>query len=513
MKVLFAIGNAAVSEEVKKQYYALYDEKIESKDVFYFKAILEEVKRDKSYDRIVIAEQLEPMQNNVVDANDQVIFNNIDSITDEIEDSTIIFICADNRTKSDNLIGRLFNIGIYNVLMGDERQPKQLCSLIREPRNKKEAKEYLHNNPAIRGDSVATPDEGVDERELLNIVNYFDKLRTPEEYLKSFGDVAEQQYSDEDLTIIVATLTTKLSRGNEIFETLAADARYSKYCKWNKNGTVPEQKSKSGILGFLKNNKKMLIKDFGNMKEKIKNRKKEKEQKEKSDNPFPDTKSSNDIEEQIKSLQEAQNKLLEEQRKQNEEILRKQQEDINEKMRQEAIARQQQEAFAKQQRENLLKQQQEAYARQQQEAIAKQQQEELLKQQQEAIAKQQQEAFLKQQQEAIAKQQQEALLKQQQEAIAKQQQEAFIKQQQEAIAKQQQEALLKQQQEALLKQQQEAIAKQQQEAFLKQQQEAIAKQQVDENPIRDDNSRYSVIGTVVGGVVEGVNNIISNNTN
>ena len=254
------------------------------------------------------------MQNNIIDANDQVIFNNIDSITDEIEDSAIIFICADNRTKSDNLIGRLFNIGIYNVLMGDERQPKQLCSLIREPRNKKEAKEYLRNNPAIRGESVATPDEGVDERELLNIVNYFDKLRTPEEYLRSFGEVVEQQYNDEDLTTIVATLTTKLSKGNEIFETLSSDARYAKYCKWNQGGVASSSKSKSGIFGFLKNNKKMLINDFGSVKEKINNRRKNDKKEEVSENPFPNTQTSDIADNPISTAQDTQSKLLEEQK-------------------------------------------------------------------------------------------------------------------------------------------------------------------------------------------------------
>ena len=90
MKVLFAIGDVVTSENIVKQYYSLYGEKIEYKNVFYFKALLEEVKRDKTYDRIVIAEQLEPFQRNVVDAIDQMIFNNIDSITDELEDSTII---------------------------------------------------------------------------------------------------------------------------------------------------------------------------------------------------------------------------------------------------------------------------------------------------------------------------------------------------------------------------------------------------------------------------------------
>ena len=63
MKVLFAVGHASLSENIAKKYQEAYGEKLEYKDVFYFKAILEEVKRDKSYDRIVIAETLEPIHN------------------------------------------------------------------------------------------------------------------------------------------------------------------------------------------------------------------------------------------------------------------------------------------------------------------------------------------------------------------------------------------------------------------------------------------------------------------
>ena len=143
MKVLFAVGNAALSENIAKKYIELFGETLEYKDVFYFKAILEEVKRDRSYDRIVIAEQLEPIHNNIISEIDKMLFNNIDSITDEAPDTDIIFICSENRTRNDALLGRFYNIGLYNVLIGDERQVPNLCRLIKEPRGKKEAKEYL----------------------------------------------------------------------------------------------------------------------------------------------------------------------------------------------------------------------------------------------------------------------------------------------------------------------------------------------------------------------------------
>ncbi len=437
MKVLFAIGNAAVSEEVKKQYYELYEEKLESKDVFYFKAILEEVKRDKSYDRIVIAEQLEPMQNNIVSTNDQIIFNNIDSITDEIDNSVIIFICSDNRTKSDSLMSRLYNIGIYNILMGDERQPRQLCSLLREPRNKREAKEYLRSNPALGEESVVIPDEGVDERELLNILNYFDRLRTKEEYLNSFAGIVDQ-YNDEDLMVIVATLTKKLEkRGPEIFEALKEDPRFSKYCGWvDKENTEPD--SKAGILGFLKG-KKTFSGASNNLKKMIKSHRKD------SDiNPISEDNKSQ-VDSNSLSSEGVRLAEIEEQERANQERERVQNDNL--------IAEQ----------EAAIKAQQEAMMKAQQEAMMKAQQEEMIKAQQEAMMKAQQEAMQNAQQEAMQNAQQEAMQKAQQEAMQKAQQEAMQKAKQEAMQKAQQEAMQKAQQEAMQKAQQEAINNREQE--------------------------------------------------
>ena len=59
MKVLFAMGNDQVSTNVANRYYEKYGEVLEYKNVFFFKALIEEVKRDKTYDRIIINEELE----------------------------------------------------------------------------------------------------------------------------------------------------------------------------------------------------------------------------------------------------------------------------------------------------------------------------------------------------------------------------------------------------------------------------------------------------------------------
>ena len=59
MKVLFAVSNDKMSETIIKQYEKQYKEIINYKNVYYFNAILKELQRDKTYDRIVISEDLE----------------------------------------------------------------------------------------------------------------------------------------------------------------------------------------------------------------------------------------------------------------------------------------------------------------------------------------------------------------------------------------------------------------------------------------------------------------------
>ena len=64
MKVLFAVSNESISETIIKKYQQMYKEIILSKNVYYFNAIIKELEKDKTYDRIVISEDLEPFTNN-----------------------------------------------------------------------------------------------------------------------------------------------------------------------------------------------------------------------------------------------------------------------------------------------------------------------------------------------------------------------------------------------------------------------------------------------------------------
>ena len=214
MKVLFAISKESASEEIVKRYQKEYKEIISYKNVYYFNAILKEIQKDKSYDRIVISEDLEAFSNNNYDAIDKFIFEKLDEISDEAQDidgneTSIILICSDRHTKGSPFLVKLFGIGIYNALLGREKSFEQVCKLINKPRVKKEAKAYYQ----IDSDDVNYSNrssEEVSELEIQNILTHFKKLgKNTDKFADSFNNIAAQ-YTDAQLKIIVNCLPTNV---------------------------------------------------------------------------------------------------------------------------------------------------------------------------------------------------------------------------------------------------------------------------------------------------------------
>lgn len=210
MKVLFAVNNENISESIIKLYQKEYREIISGKNVYYFNAIIKELQRDQTYDRVVIGEDLEPYTNNNFDIIDKFLFEQLDKISDEAigpggEDIPIIFIAADRRSKADNLLSKLFSIGIYNALLGNDRTIPEVCKLLNKPRTKKEAKVYYK----IETDEVsyhAESEDSVSETEIQNILTHYKKLgKNTERYVESFNNIAAQ-YNDAQLRIITKFL-------------------------------------------------------------------------------------------------------------------------------------------------------------------------------------------------------------------------------------------------------------------------------------------------------------------
>ena len=210
MKVLFAVNNDDISEAIIKKYQKEYKEILSYKNVYYFNAILKELQKDKSYDRVVISEDLEPFANNNYDTIDKFLFEKLDNISDEAIDeegnnTDIILICADRRSKSDEMLVKLFGLGIYNAIIGQDRSIDEVCKLINKPRTKRDAKQYYK----IESDSVNYQPENennVSEVEIQNILEHYRRLgKNEDKYVDSFNNIVSQ-YNDIQLKIIIRYL-------------------------------------------------------------------------------------------------------------------------------------------------------------------------------------------------------------------------------------------------------------------------------------------------------------------
>ena len=206
MKVLFAVSNDEISEAIVKRYQRDYKEIISYKNVYYFNAILKEIQKDKSYDRIVISEELEAFTSTQADQIDKFIFEKLDSISDEAANSRgdntpIILICSDRRTKGEEMLVKLFGIGIYDALIGNDRSVGEVCKLINKTRSKKEAKIYYK----VDSDEVKYQPENendVSEQAIQNILAHYKRLgKNEEKYVTSFNNIVAQ-YNDAQLRII-----------------------------------------------------------------------------------------------------------------------------------------------------------------------------------------------------------------------------------------------------------------------------------------------------------------------
>ena len=210
MKVLFAVNDENISASIVKRYQKQYKEIISYKNVYYFNAVLTELQRNKTYDRIVIREDLEEFTSSSVEQRDKFIFDRLDNISDEASSATgadipIILICSERRNKSEDILVKLFGIGIYNAVLGDDRRPEEVCKLIYKPRSKKEAKIYYK----IDSENVTYEKESendVSEMEMQSILRHFKRLGENEDkYAESFRNIVSQ-YNEAQLRIIIAVL-------------------------------------------------------------------------------------------------------------------------------------------------------------------------------------------------------------------------------------------------------------------------------------------------------------------
>ena len=206
MKILFAVSNENVSNKIVDSYQKKYGEAVSYKNVFYFNAIIREIHKDKTYDRIVISEDLEPFSNNNYDVIDKFILERLKEISYEISSQDkfidVVVICTDRRTKAGYVLSKMYEYGIYNALVGTDRRIDNVCSLLYNPRTQQEAKEYYNIESQVDTSSV----DDVSEQEVQNILIHYKRLgKNEDRYTDSFNNIAAQ-YTDKQLKIIIKCL-------------------------------------------------------------------------------------------------------------------------------------------------------------------------------------------------------------------------------------------------------------------------------------------------------------------
>lgn len=206
MKVLFAVSNEKITEQVVAKYQVMYNELLSYKEVYYYNAIVKELEKNKDYNAIVIDESLESVSN---DKGDQYLLNNLDAITDiavnnENTQIPIILICKADRQPAEEFLEKIYKIGIFNALILKDRKISKICEYINGPRNKKDAKKYYQIDVDDTEVVADIETDSIAKTELKNILNYYAKLgNDTTKYSETFERIAEQ-YTDVELVYIIA---------------------------------------------------------------------------------------------------------------------------------------------------------------------------------------------------------------------------------------------------------------------------------------------------------------------
>ena len=219
MKVLFGINNDNTVKDIVEFYQDRYKEKIEYKNVYYFKQFIQELSANK-YDRAVMLEELEKFPTNNYAQIDDYLFKNIDSMTDVFDAKDIIYIASDRRKLGDEFLSKLFNLGIYTVLTDQNRTKGKVCEGIHAPYLKKDVKKYYDN---VVGENVYKSGE-VSEIEIQRIISYYkNQSGVADKYNEIFDRIATQ-YTNEQLKVIInflpADVKQHLAFNNEKYKAL-----------------------------------------------------------------------------------------------------------------------------------------------------------------------------------------------------------------------------------------------------------------------------------------------------
>lgn len=219
MKVLFGINNDDTVKGIVELYEKKYNERIQYKNVYYFKQFLHEL-ANGDYDIAIVLEELEKFPTNNYAQIDDYLFKTIDSMTDSFDSKNIIYIASNRRKLGDEFLSKLFNLGIYTTLTGQDRTKGKVCDAINRPYQKKDVKKYYDN---VSGDSVYKSGE-VSEIEIQRIISYYNNQNGSTEKYNEIFDRIAAQYTDEQLKVIANFLPQNvkqhLSFNNKKYQSL-----------------------------------------------------------------------------------------------------------------------------------------------------------------------------------------------------------------------------------------------------------------------------------------------------
>lgn len=224
MKVLFGINNDDTAKGIADFYQQKYQEKIEYKNVYYFKQFIQELATGE-YDRAVVLEELEKFPTNNYAQIDDYLFKNIDAMTDVYDSKSIVYVASDRRKLGDDFLAKLFNLGIYTVLTGQDRTKGKVAAAINKTFQKKDVKKYYDK---VLGENIYNSAE-VSEIEIQRIISYYrNQNGVPDKYNEIFDRIAAQ-YTDEQLKVIAnflpADVKQYLSFNNEKYKNLGVNSQ------------------------------------------------------------------------------------------------------------------------------------------------------------------------------------------------------------------------------------------------------------------------------------------------
>lgn len=219
MKILFGINNDDTAKGITEFYKQKYQENVEYKNVYYFKQFIQELANGE-YDRAVVLEELEKFPTNNYAQIDEYLFKNIDAMTDVYDAKNIIYVASDRRKLGDDFLSKLFNMGIYTVLTGQDRTKGKVAAAINRPFQKKDIKKYYDK---VLGENIYNSSE-VSEIEIQRIISYYrNQNGVPDKYNEIFDRIAAQ-YTDDQLKLIAnflpADVKQYLSFNNEKYKSL-----------------------------------------------------------------------------------------------------------------------------------------------------------------------------------------------------------------------------------------------------------------------------------------------------